>query len=285
MGAGKGRSRRTQVVGNTLTSSEPRSRLSRLERFIQKVDLEGMHNYAADKRLEQNLPKELIPIALLTEAYWVHGRCPSFEEFWDEFKAEKVSELHSFFESNSGALSKSTADAIAADDETFQRFYDEYLRAMEARVFRTWCGFLTQVQAARVAELVFGAGNVEMSEELDVNEGVDFRVNYRGIIEDYDVKIDNWRSRELNRGKPRRRSHNRTNLLRYKVPRGVHKMLAEPMKRVRGEEVERAGYKRAREEKGQRLYDNGFVVFTPEFFLERKKAMDAALKKKNTSPK
>jgi hypothetical protein len=62
-----------------------------------------------------------------------------------------------------------------------------FYKGLPARIYRTWASIITQIHAGYVAENVFGAGTVSMSEELD-HKGADFQVEYKNKILNYQVK-------------------------------------------------------------------------------------------------
>src|SRR3989344_1385298 len=90
---------------------------------------------------------------------------PDFPAFYEIYKKEKRNELRHFQE-KIGMCSKC------------------FKKGIEARIYRTWTGVLTQIQAGHMAESVFGLNTVSVSEELD-HKGADVQVHYKGVTLNY----------------------------------------------------------------------------------------------------
>jgi hypothetical protein len=143
---------------------------------------------------------------------------------------------------------------------------------LPARIYRTWASIITQIHAGYVAESVFGAGSVEMSEELD-HMGADFRVTYKGYKLNYQVKKETH-SREVRKAKGGKSKLDGEFIdILYNVP--GKNIFDDPMTK-KGEL--RKPYKEFIENKNLERFDNGFVVFTPAIFESKKKEIDSKLK-------
>jgi hypothetical protein len=119
---------------------------------------------------------------------------------------------------------------------------------------------------------VFGKDSVTMSAELD-HQGADFQVNYCGRVLNYQVKKESF-SREVRKDK---QSQNKINGqfidIKYEVPSEDY--FKNP-KKLDGEY--KLPYLRFTQNKELKRLPNGFVIFTPYAFKQRKQEIDENLK-------
>lgn len=223
------------------------------EKFLVSVDLKAYRKkYSRIKIVEMDLPKNIQAIKLLYEVYWKERKFLSFENFFKLY-SRKMDDL----------LEKFRLKSTMCDD----CFY----RGLEARIYRTWAGLITQIHAGYVAESVFGDGTVSMSVELD-SQGADIRVRYNEHHLNYQVKKTSHSGVKSNRPLPRKgRLEGEDIDIKYEVPT----CLSDP-KTKKGEF--RKPYLRFLEDKRTTAFDNGFVVFTPLIFEEKKAEIDQSLK-------
>ena len=106
-----------------------------------------------------DLPKDIQAISLLYKIYWDEKKFIDYDKFYQEYLSYLGKNIENFREK------------ILMCKKCF------YL-GLPARIYRTWASLITQIHAGYVAESVFGASSVEMSEELD-HQGADFRVTYK----------------------------------------------------------------------------------------------------------
>lgn len=233
--------------------------LEKFNKFLQSVDLKAYREqYMPIKIVEMNLPKNIQAIELLYRVYWDEKKFIAFEEFYGIYESEKGSELRKF-QKKTGMCAKC------------------FEKGIRARTYRTWAGLITQIHAGYVAEQVFGPGSIKMSEELD-HQDADIQVHYKGKILNYDVKkIAN--AGVMGRGHtPKRPIPGEKISIRYEVPN--LDVILHPKKK-RGE-----GYKKAYTDfdgtylktKMLTVFPNGFVVFTPSIFEQKKKEIDQVSK-------
>jgi len=229
--------------------------LDKFEKFLQSVDLKTYREkYMSIKIVEMNLPKGIQAIELLYRVYWDEKKFIDFEEFYKIYEKEKGRELRKF-QKKSGMCPKC------------------FKKGIRARTYRTWAGLITQIHAGYIAERVFGPDTVRMSEQLD-RQDADIQVQYKGIILNYDVKkIAN--AGVMGRGHvPRRPIPGEKFSIRYEVPN--LDIILHPKKK-RGD-----GFKKAYidfadkylKTKMLTVFPNGFVVFTPHIFEQKKKEID-----------
>ena len=146
-----------------------------------------------------------------------------------------------------------------------------FARGIEARIYRTWASLITQIHGGYVAKSVFGKGTVSMSRELD-SLGADIRVKYKNHILNYQVKKTSFSGVMSRVPLPRKKKNNGENIdIKYEVPT----CLSNP-KTKKGKF--RLPYLRFLEDKRTQAFDNGFVVFTAETFLPKKKEIDNSSK-------
>ena len=123
-----------------------------------------------------------------------------------------------------------------------------------------------------LAEVVFGKGMVSMSEKLD-HQGADIRVEYKGHALNYQVKKTSHAGVKSNKPLARKNVIDGEPIdILYEVPA----CLSDP-KTKKGEF--RVPYLRFLEDTRTEVFENGFVVFTQDTFLDKKKEIDRNSKK------
>ncbi|NLE07046.1 MAG: TaqI family restriction endonuclease [Parcubacteria group bacterium] len=227
--------------------------LEKFDKFLQTVPLKDYRKkYSTIKIVEMDLPKGIQAIELLYKVYWEEKKFITFEKFYKRYTKEKGDLLEKFRQKTTMCK-------------------DCFYRGIEARIYRTWAGLITQIHGGYVAESVFGNGTVDMSRELD-SLGADIRVNYKNRILNYQVKKTSFSGVMSRVPLPRKKKNNGENIdIKYEVPT----CLSDP-KTKSGEF--RLPYLRFLEDKRTKAFDNGFVVFTPDTFLPKKKEIDNSLK-------
>lgn len=223
--------------------------LDKFNKFLKTVDLKSYRKkYSRIKIVEMDLPKDVQAINLLYKLYWEEKSFLPFEEFYKRYLKEKQKEIEKF------RLKTTMCE-------------DCFYRGLEARIYRTWAGLITQIHGGYVAESVFGKGSVEMSRELD-SVGADIRVKYKGHTLNYQVKKTSFSGVMSKKPLPRKKKIKGENIdIKYEVPA----CLSDP-KTKKGEF--RKPYLRFLEDTRTESFDNGFVVFTKEAFLSKKRDID-----------
>jgi len=231
--------------------------LEKFDKFLQTVDLSGYRNkFRPIKIVEMDLPKNIQAIALLYKIYWDEKKFVSYDDFYQEYLKKLKTELELF-------------------RKKIQMCYKCFYLGLPARIYRTWASLITQIHAGYVAESVFGSDSVSMSEELD-HQGADFRVVYRNFKLNYQVKKETH-SREVRKEKKSKvKLDGKFIDILYNVP--TEDIFKDP-KTKKGEL--RKPYKEFINNKNLRRFNNGFVVFTSQIFLEKKKAIDEKIKMGN----
>lgn len=232
--------------------------LEKLENFLKTVNLQNCRRrFLPIKIVEMDMPKEIQALNLLYKVYWDEKRFIPFEEFYSEYARAYRRFLREF-------------------QIKTQMCLRCFRKGLPARIYRTWASIITQIHAGYVAESVFGVGCVSMSEELDHN-GADFRIEYRGHMINYQVKKETF-SREV-------RAEKKTKKLlpgefiqiTYKVP--DFDMILNPRKRNGDFKKAFKDFKEIWLDTNKiKILDNGFVVFTPQVFIEKKKEIDEKIK-------
>ena len=227
--------------------------LKKFDEFLKRVPLKDYRKkYSRIKIVEMDLPKDIQAIELLYKVYWQEKKFISFENFYKRYLEEKKELLEKF-------RKKTTMCK------------DCFVRGIEARTYRTWAGLITQIHGGYVAESVFGEGTVGMSRKLD-SLGADIRVSYKKHLLNYQVKKTSFSGVMSRVPLPRKKKNEGENIdIKYEVPT----CLSDP-KTKKGEL--RLPYLRFLEDKRTTAFDNGFVVFTAETFLQKKKEIDNSLK-------
>jgi len=229
--------------------------VQKFDNFLQSVDLKAYREkYRSIKIVEMDLPKEVQAINMLYKVYWDQKKLLSFEYFYKEYLSSQKTEIESF-------------------RQKVTMCKDCFYRGLPARIYRTWASIITQIHAGYVAESVFGEGTVSMSGELD-HKGADFQVKYLGKILNYQVKKKSL-GREVRQEKLKSKDplHGEFVDIKYEVPSSDY---FENPKKKDGEY--KLPYKRFQDNKELKRLPNGFVIFTPYAFEQKKKEMDKALK-------
>lgn len=228
--------------------------LEKFNKFLKTVDLHFYRKkFQPIKIVEMDLPKEIQAVSLLYKIYWNEKRFIDYDKFYKEYLLKLNKSIEKF------------RQKILMCKKCF------YL-GLPARIYRTWTSIITQIQAGYVAESVFGNGTVEMSDELD-HQGADFRVTYRGLKLNYQVKKESY-SREVRKAKESKIKLDGEFIdILYNVPGyGIF----ENPKTKKGKL--RKPYKEFIKNKNLERFANGFVVFTPNVFKAKKKEIDSCLK-------
>lgn len=227
--------------------------VEKFEKFLESVNLKGYRQkYSRIKIVEMDLPKEIQAIELLYRVYWDEKKFLTYEDFYKQYLKEKAGKLEEF-------------------RKIITMCKDCFYRGLEARIYRTWAGLITQIHAGYVAESVFGPGTVSMSAELD-SKGVDIRVSYKGHFLNYQVKKTSHSGVKSGRPLPRKGKLKGEPIdIKYEVPA----FLSDP-KTKKGEF--RKPYLRFLEDKRTRSLKNGFVVFTKYTFEPKRLEIDKSLK-------
>ena len=229
--------------------------VQKFDKFLQSVDLKSYRDmYRPIKIVEMDLPKEVQAINMLYKVYWDQKKFLPFEDFYKEYLGSQKTEIESF-------------------RQKITMCKDCFYRGLPARIYRTWASIITQIHAGYVAESVFGEGTVAMSGELD-HQGADFQVKYKGKILNYQVKKKSF-SGEVRRGKGgvKKQIDGEFVDINYEVPSSEY--FDNPKKKDGGYKLP---YKRFQENKELKRFSNGFVVFAPYAFEQKKKEIDKALK-------
>jgi hypothetical protein len=229
----------------------PETPFQKFTNFLKTIDLDKYRGkYRPIKIVEMDLPKDIQAIALIYQVYWVEKSFISFDDFYKRYLEEKKELLEGF------------RIKIQMCPKCF------YL-GLPARIYRTWASLVTQIHGGYVAESVFGSGSVNMSEDLD-HAGADFQVTYKTKILNYQVKKETM-SREVRIGKKSKTPIKGEFIdINYHVPSGDY---FETPKKKNGEF--KTPYLRFINDKTLQRFDNGFVVFTTQAFLPKKKEIDS----------
>jgi len=224
--------------------------LEQFTTFLKSVPLDKYREeYRPIKIVEMDLPKNIQAIQILYKVYWDEKKFLSFDDFYKRYLKEKKELLEEF------------RKKIRMCKTCF------YL-GLPARIYRTWASLVTQIHGGYVAESVFGMSSVNMSEDLD-HAGADFRVIYKGKKINYQVKKETM-SREVRTAKKGKVKIDGEFIdIKYNVPSGDY--FTNP-KKLNGEF--KTPYLRFIQDKTLHRFENGFVVFTQEAFLPKKKQID-----------
>jgi len=228
--------------------------LEKFSKFLKTVNLRAYRDkFRPTKIVEMDLPKNIQAISLLYKIYWDEKKFVNYDIFYKEYLLRLKTDLEIF-------------------RKKIQMCKKCFYLGLPARIYRTWASIITQIHAGYVAEAVFGVGSVAMSEELD-HQGADFRVSYKGKNLNYQVKKETF-SREVRKQKEAKVKLDGEFVdILYNVPSND---IFENPRTKKGEL--RKPYKEFIKNKNLERLPNGFVVFTPKIFKEKKKQLDSKLK-------
>jgi len=233
--------------------------LQKIEKFLQSVNLKSYREkYRPIKIVEMDLPKDMQAIKLLYKVYWDDKRFISYDDFYEEYFKKHKKEIR-VFQRKTGMCWKC------------------FKKGLPARIYRTWASIITQIHAGYVAESVFGGGTVAMSEKLD-HQGADFQVKYKGKILNYQVKKES-QSREVRKAKKvKKKIAGKFIDILYQVP-NYDRIKNPHRKDGKGFYKDYQDFKEGFLDPGYlKVFDNGFVIFTPRVFEEKKRKIDKELK-------
>lgn len=156
----------------------------KLERFEQKLaNLKLDKRFKAITTVERDLGGEINPGIILQDMI-VKRRCfPSFRNFFEYYCSAFKTQLDAYAKEYYPNLSE-----------------EEFKLGIEARLYRTQCSILTDLQAFLMCRKVFGSGIVTRDSELD-RRGVDFTIFYNNRNNRIHIFIDSYVSWQYRRGK------------------------------------------------------------------------------------
>jgi hypothetical protein len=225
----------------------------KFEKFLETLNLGGYRKqFSPIKIVEMDLPKEIQALDLLYKIYWDKRKLIPFEQFYEEYKKQYKENLELF-------------------RERTQMCKVCFYKGLPARIYRTWASIITQIHAGYVAESVFGEGAVEMSSELD-HQGADFRINYKNKKLNYQVKKETFSREVRTEKKAKKQLEGEFIKIIYKVPN--FEILLDPHRKKGGFKKAFNEFKRDWLDTGKiKVLNNGFTVFTPKIFEEKKRSM------------
>ncbi len=225
----------------------------KFEQFLKSINLSAYRDkYRLIKIVEMDLPKEIQAISLLYKTYWNKKEFLNYEDFYKEYLRIYKKDIENF-------------------RKKITMCKNCFYRGLPARIYRTWASIITQIHAGYVAESVFGKNNVSMSAELD-HQGADFQVNYRGKILNYQVKKATFSREVRTEKKSKNKIKGQFIDIKYEVPSEDY--FKNPKKR---DGKYKLPYLRFIQNKELKRLPNGFVVFTPCAFENKKKEIDKNL--------
>lgn len=163
---------RNKTKGGHVNSSA--SHLEKYRTFLEGIPLaKYREELKGIKWVEQDLPKEIFPLASIFKYYWNERKFLNFEEwfeiFWEELNTEPASKQ---------AIKEFKKYYFDKDDNGW------FKRGFKARMYRTWVSVLTQLDFCYMFEYICTKEGkdfqLECNAELDA-QGIDARVNDIGF--------------------------------------------------------------------------------------------------------
>ncbi len=154
--------------------NNPTGHLSGYRKFLESIPLNKYREELKDiKWVEQDLPKEVLPLASIFKYYWIERKFLNFDEWFEIF----YKEINTLSES-AQALKK------------FKKYYFDkenngwFKKGFRARMYRTWVSVLTQLDFCYMFEYVCSKEGkrlqLECNAELDA-KGIDAKVKDIGF--------------------------------------------------------------------------------------------------------
>ena len=151
---------------------EPIKDLKRYRDFLESIPLDKYREELKDiKWVEQDLPKEILPLASIFQYYWENRKFLNFDEWFEKF----------WREINTNPESKKAL-------EEFKRYFfnksleenDWFRKGFKARMYRTWVSVLTQLDFCYMFEYVCAKKGINLKLECNAKldaRGIDAKVN------------------------------------------------------------------------------------------------------------
>ena len=141
--------------------------LTQFTEFLSGIDLAFYRSqYSHIKIVEMDLPKQIQALDTIYSSYWNYEdgspQPLDFYNYYNYYCTSCLNDISIFWRKSGFGMGCSC-----------------FPRGLVARIYRTWASLITQVHAGYVAESVFGAGKVHMSTELD-HKNIDILVTRPG---------------------------------------------------------------------------------------------------------
>lgn len=144
--------------------------LNKLEQFLQRMTVD--RQLSRYRGFEEDLRDTLNPTTLLEETFWVKGQWLDFPEF-----SKMYIELHG-------------AELRGRFEHKFSRLGSEVYRHIEARLYRTQFGFLTEYHAVILVSQIASPKGYEVYRGSDLDRvGVDCQIVLPVECETYNIHI------------------------------------------------------------------------------------------------
>lgn len=162
--------------------------------FLETLELNPQ--LAHNKTIEMDLKGRLNPTNLMQVLFFEQKRWLNFKEFYDYYLSTNESLLR----------------------ETFSHIgWEDFKKGLEARLYRTQFGLLTEYHAYFACRCIFGTGNLKRNKELD-KAGVDFQLLYKNQIYNIHIFVDTPRAWAFRQFKTANKSVEKTAGLHVNLP-------------------------------------------------------------------
>lgn len=224
--------------------------VSHFEAFLERIPLE---KYRKDllhiKIVEQDLPKDLNPLADIYSTYWVEEvkDLPDYEEFFEAWWQKHLKPIDEFIKKYFWGCS-----------------YEFVRLGFKARLYRTFISVLTQFHFC-YSWKSFCSAPLKTSAELDM-KGIDAVVEYEGCPVALQVKKETYRPEASGSGRFVRREWNVCMMIEIPYTITAPEDWKKQLERARREDTRRR-YAQFLwlAENLQKWLENGFVVFQPTY--------------------
>jgi hypothetical protein len=232
---------------------EAEEALNLFRKFLESIPLDKLREETVKiKRVEQDLPKEILPLESIFRHYWENKQFLEFDEWFENFWKE----LHDNPKKKE-ALEKFKLEYFnGADEEWFKEGF-------RARMYRTWTAILTQLDFcyafAYICEKLNKKYKLIANAELD-RKGIDLRVN--------NIDFQVTKISERKEARPTKSKKQKVIIIPYpvfnleKLKRLSQSTKVKPENRKKYENIIRTFYRY------YSILKNGFVVFNTEFVKE-----------------
>ena len=150
--------------------------LRKYREFLESIPLEKYREELKNiKQVEQDLPKEILPLGSIFKHYWEDREFLDFEKWFEEFWIE----INTFPESRKALeeFKKYFFDRTIEENDWFKKGF-------KARMYRTWISIFTQLDFCYMFEYVCAKKGIDLQLECNAKldeKGIDAMVKDIGF--------------------------------------------------------------------------------------------------------
>lgn len=178
---------KTRIFNNPLTVEEAQQSYEELEKLIEE-NIKLDYSFCKTYTVEEPLRGILNPTITFDKLFYQDNLFFNHEEFYAIYTKNNAKQLNELY---------------------FQQYHNmtstDFKKGLEARIYRTFCGFLTEATALFLTKTILSPEIVKRDMKED-KRGVDFRIFYKQKIFNIHIFIDGKRSNEFRKIKSQERN-------------------------------------------------------------------------------